>query len=84
MKYVELEDRVVCDDSGYQCGEVTWIITGENTICIDHTMVDVSYEGRGIGYKLVKMAYDLNKAKGYNVTATCLFAAKYVDVWNKN
>ena len=51
----------------------------ENRIYADHTFVDNSLRGQGIGSKLVQEAVDMIKQKGAKIQATCPFASKWLE-----
>lgn len=55
--------------------EITYELIDENTWSIDHTFVDSSLEGQGIGRKLVKAVQDAAQAQGKKLVATCSYAA---------
>ena len=51
----------------------------EGVYNIDHTFVDDSLRGQGIGSKLVEEAVSTIKEKGAKVQATCPFASKWLE-----
>lgn len=55
--------------------EITFELVDANTWSINHTFVDSSLEGQGIGRKLVKAVKDYAEAQGKELTATCSYAA---------
>ena len=56
--------------------ELTYSKSEDNSINIDHTEVDESLRGQGIGEKLVKEAVEFAREKGLKITATCPYASK--------
>ena len=59
--------------------EVTFYEIENGVYNIDHTFVDDSLRGQGIGSRLVKEAIDTIKEKGAKVEATCPFASKWME-----
>ena len=52
---------------------------GGGTINIDHTEVDDSLRGQGVGLKLLKALLDFAKGDDTKVSATCPFAVAMLD-----
>ena len=59
--------------------EITYHETGNDTIDIDHTFVDNSLRGQGVASDLVAMAVDAIQRQGKRVTASCSYAAKWLE-----
>ena len=64
---------------------MTYIMTDDNTMLIEHTIVDEQLSGQGIGRKLVDA-----RAKGFKIIPQCPYAnsvfnktPEYTDVWFK-
>lgn len=55
--------------------EMTYSQAGSDKIIIDHTEVDDSLQGQGIGYKLVEEAVNYAKDKQIKILPLCPFAA---------
>ena len=49
------------------------------SVCIDHTFVDDSLRGMGIAGELVSRAVQQIQANGKQVTATCSYAAHWLE-----
>ncbi|MFD2725900.1 GNAT family N-acetyltransferase [Hyunsoonleella rubra] len=64
--YVEME--------GEQKAEMTYTFAGDNKIIIDHTEVDPSLKGQGVGYKLVETAVAYAREKNIKILPLCPFA----------
>lgn len=68
-------------------GEMTYSKAGTDTIIIDHTEVDPSQNGKGLGKKLVDAGVAFAREKGLKIIPLCPFAKrvltgsdKYADV----
>ncbi|MFC7357581.1 GNAT family N-acetyltransferase [Jejudonia soesokkakensis] len=59
--------------------ELTYVWTGKTKIIIDHTEVDDSLRGEGIGEKLVRQAVDFAKEKDVSILPLCPFAKAIID-----
>jgi predicted GNAT family acetyltransferase len=55
--------------------EMTYSQAGSDKIIIDHTEVDDSLQGQGIGYKLVEKAVNYARDKQIKILPLCPFAA---------
>lgn len=58
---------------------VTYPLINENTVDINHTVVDESLRGRGIASGLLQEAYKDIKSKGLKAKATCSYAKKWFE-----
>ena len=80
MEFQKSEGRIFAqDETGKLVAEITFPTTSENTYCINHTFVDPSLTGQGIAGQLVQMAVVQIRAQGGAVTATCSYAAKWLE-----
>lgn len=59
---------------GKQLAAMTYIWAGEKRMVIDHTEVDASLKGQGVGAKLVAAAVDDARANGFRILPLCPFA----------
>ena len=55
--------------------EMTYSKAGADKIIIDHTEVDESLQGQGVGYKLVDAAVNYAREQGVKILPLCPFAA---------
>jgi predicted GNAT family acetyltransferase len=69
--YIEKDDEWIA--------ELTYVRTGENEITIDHTEVDESLRGEGIGERLVAEMVKFARENNLRVVATCPFARKVIN-----
>ncbi len=56
--------------------EMTYVMAGESRFIIDHTEVDPSLRGQGVGEKLVDAAAEYARENNFKIFATCPFAIK--------
>lgn len=78
------------EENGEWIAELTYVKSGNKEITIDHTEVDESVDGKGIGKDLVAEAVKYARENNLKVKATCPFAkavleknADYADVYSK-
>lgn len=54
--------------------ELTYSISNEHMIIIDHTLVPVAWRGQGLGKALVQRAVEDARARGVQIVPLCPFA----------
>ncbi|MCA0132638.1 GNAT family N-acetyltransferase [Winogradskyella alexanderae] len=59
---------------GNKLASMTYSYAGDDKIIIDHTEVDESLKGQGVGYKLVEASVDFAREKGLKIMPLCPFA----------
>lgn len=62
------------EKDGIIIAEMTYVWAGETRIIIDHTEVDESLKGQGVGKKLVTEAVKFAREKGTKIMPLCPFA----------
>ena len=67
------------EQDGDWIAEMTYVRTGENEITIDHTEVDESLRGEGIGEDLVAEGVKFARENNLRVIATCPFTRKVIN-----
>lgn len=60
---------------GKKLGLMTYTHAGNDKIIIDHTEVEPSLKGQGVGYKLVEASVDYARANNLKIMPLCPFAA---------
>jgi uncharacterized protein len=77
----------VIEENGQLLAQMTYSKAGETKIIIDHTEVDASLKGEGIGKDLVKAGVDFARENNLKIIPLCPFAkaefqkhAEYADV----
>ncbi len=63
------------EKDGKQVAEMTYVHSAPNKIIIDHTEVDDSLKGQGVGYELVAASVDYLRNNNLKVMPLCPFAA---------
>lgn len=70
--------------------EITYTYAGENVIIVDHTFVDPSLRGQGIGAQLVERVVLFAEEENLKIIPLCPYAKKeftekeaYHKVWHK-
>lgn len=80
----------VTDEQHHKLAVMTYVMVNDSTMLIEHTIVDESLGGQGIGRKLVDAGVQFARAKGYKIIPQCPYAnsvfhktPEYADVWAK-
>ena len=60
--------------AGKKVAEMTYSHPKPNMIIIEHTEVDESLKGQGVGYKLIEQAISFARKNNLKVEATCTYA----------
>lgn len=91
IKHIEKGGRgafLIRGEDRERLAEMTYVTSGESGFIIDHTEVDDSLRGQGIGDKLLAEAVKYARETGLKIYATCPFALKklqgndeYADVY---
>ena len=80
MQFIKEENRIYATNIDNETvAEVTFYEIENGVYNIDHTYVDDSLRGQGIGSKLVQEAVNTIKEKGAQIQATCPFASKWLE-----
>lgn len=79
------------EENGKRIAEIVYNWFSEDGIIIEHTEVDPSLEGQGIGAKLVDAVVEMAREKGAKIMPLCAFALarfkrkpEYADVWHNH
>lgn len=79
MDFIKEENRIYVENENNQTiAEVTFYEIEKGKYNIDHTFVDNTFRGQGIGSKLVQEAVNAINKKGAKIEATCPFARKWL------
>jgi len=70
-------------DDQTKLGEITFRKRSEKDIVINHTFVKKEFEGNGYGKKLVDKVIEHAETNGLNLTATCWFAEKVLQLYRQ-
>ena len=71
--------RFFISEGGRDIAEMTYIWAGEQRIIIDHTEVDPSLEGKGVGKALVARGVEFAREKGLSILPLCPYAKKVIE-----
>ena len=64
------------EENGNQIGKMTYVWAGETKFIIDHTEVNPSHEGKGIGKLLVAAAVEYARANHFKIVPLCPYAKR--------
>ena len=78
MDFEVLDNKIVYKENNKVLAEITYIEKEKGIFDINHTFVDESLRGKGIGKKLVELAIKEIEKKNGKVVATCSFASKVI------
>ena len=79
MQFIKEENRIYATNIDNETvAEVTFYEIENGLYNIDHTFVDDSLRGQGVGSKLVQEAVNTIREKGAQIQATCPFASKWL------
>lgn len=66
---------VVAIDDEKRAGQMTFSIAGKELIIIDHTEVESTYNGKGIGKQMLYKIVEMAREKHIKIIPLCPFAA---------
>ena len=75
----EGKGKFFIEENGKQLALMTYKKSGEGKIVIDHTEVDESLQGEGIGNDLVEAGVKFARENNLKIVPTCPFAKKVID-----
>ncbi|MEM9392127.1 MAG: GNAT family N-acetyltransferase [Bacteroidota bacterium] len=62
-----------------QVGEMTYVFAGDTRFIIDHTEVDGTFSGKGVGLKMVQTAIEYARENKLKILPLCPFAKSVFD-----
>lgn len=84
MEFIKEANKIYAENDNKEIiAEVTFYEIENGVYNIDHTFVDYTLRGEGIGSKLVQEAVNTIKQKGAKIQATCPFASKWLEEHKK-
>ncbi|MFD2917855.1 GNAT family N-acetyltransferase [Psychroserpens luteus] len=78
VKHNELKNKgkFYLEDNGKEIGEMTYVFVDENTIDINHTLIDKSYRGRDLGLLLIDKSAEFMRAHQLKAIPSCPYVDK--------
>jgi len=67
------------EEAGKRLAEMVYVWAGEKTFIVEHTEVDESLEGKGVGKQLVTHAVDFARAQELKLIPLCPFTKGVID-----
>ena len=64
------------EEDGKQIAQMTYVWAGETKFIIDHTEVNPSHEGKGLGKILVNAAVDFARKNNFKIVPLCPYAKR--------
>jgi len=75
----ENKGAFIATENGAKAGEMTYSKAGDTLIIIDHTEVDPTFGGQGVGKKMVLAAVDFARENNIKILPLCPFAKAAFD-----
>jgi predicted GNAT family acetyltransferase len=69
----------VATENSTEAGKISYVMSGETKLIIEHTVVDPAYEGHGLGKKLVFAVVDYARTNNLKILPVCTFAKAVFD-----
>ena len=66
-------------DAGKTAGKIVYSQSGKDKIIIEHTEVDPSYQGQGIGKQLVEKSAEYARENNLKIVPECSYAKKIME-----
>lgn len=66
-------------DSGKSVGKMAYSRSGKDKIIIEHTEVDASYQGKGVGKQLVEKSAEYARENNLKIVPECSYAKKVME-----
>lgn len=63
---------------GGQTAFISYAEAGEGVLALTHTEVPADFEGKGVGARLVKGAFELVRERGVKIVPVCQFISTYL------
>lgn len=80
LDFIFDENRIYAEGKGGKLlAEISFHEAGDETMDIDHTYVDESLRGQGVAGNLMEMAVDAIERRGKKITASCSYAAVWLE-----
>lgn len=79
MEFRTMDHEICYMDGDKVLARITFPEREPGVCCIEHTIVDDSLRGQGIAGQLVQRAVEAIQAMGCQVTATCSYAAHWLE-----
>lgn len=80
--------RFYMEENGVRIANLEYVYAGTDKFIIEHTEVNETHEGKGLGKLLVKAAVDFAREKNLKIIPLCPYAnaafkktPEYIDVW---
>lgn len=71
----ETKGYAIAKEDGKTAGKMTYSIPSSAFIIIDHTEVDATFEGRGVGKQLLYKVVEMAREKKVKILPLCPFAS---------
>ncbi len=75
----EKEGKFVYSENNEVLAKITYKLRNENEMAVDHTNVDPSLGGKGVGKQLVIKVVEFARANNYKIIPICPFVKALID-----
>jgi len=69
----------IATENSAEVGRITYVMSEDTKLVIEHTMVNPAYEGHGLGKKLVLNVVEYARANKLKILPICTFAKAVFD-----
>lgn len=73
------QGRIVIYDNDVFAGKMTYTWSGKTEFIIDHTSVEQTFTGKGLGKQMVMEAVKFAREKSAKIVARCSYAKKVLE-----
>lgn len=74
IKETESKGFAIAKENGKTAGTMTYSKAGSDFIIIDHTEVELNFEGKGVGKQLLYKIVEMAREKNMKIMPLCPFA----------
>jgi predicted GNAT family acetyltransferase len=71
--------RFYIEENGKAVATMTYVFSGDTKFIIEHTVVDESQSGKGLGKMLVKAAVEFARSNHYKILPDCPYARAVIE-----
>jgi uncharacterized protein len=79
LEKTEHGGEFIVKEEGERLGELTYRLAGDSRMTIDHTGVDPSLRGKGVGRDLVVKAVEFARENDLKIMPVCPYARKIME-----
>lgn len=74
LKEIDNKGFAIATDNNEKAGMMSYSIAGKDLIIIDHTEIELEFNGKGIGKQLLLKIVEMARSKNIKILPLCPFA----------